>query len=78
MKEEFKTPIMSLLIVSVLFVLISSAAEAQNTPQSVPVKRVRNCFDFNWMFHKGDIAIKYNFKAGKCGGLTDTNVKVIT
>ena len=30
------------------------------------------------MFHKGDIAIKYTFRAGKYGGLTDTNVKVIT
>lgn len=28
------------------------------------------------MFHKGDIAIKYIFKAGKYGGLTDFNVKV--
>jgi beta-galactosidase len=30
------------------------------------------------MFHKGEIAIKYAFKAGKYGGLTDINASVIT
>jgi Beta-galactosidase/beta-glucuronidase len=78
MKWEFKTSIASLVIISVLFVILSSAGETQNAPPSVPGKRVRNCFDFNWMFHKGDIAIKYNFKAGKYGGLTDSNVNIIT
>jgi len=78
MKWKFKTSITSLVIISVLFMIISSAGKAQNTPQSVQGKRVRNCIDFNWMFHKGDIAIKYNFKAGKYGGLTDSNVNIIT
>ena len=40
--------------------------------------RSRECFDYNWMFHKGDIAISRAVKAGKYGGLTDANVKVIT
>jgi beta-galactosidase len=78
MKWEFKTSIASLVIMSVLFLILSSPIEAQNSPQTVPGKRVIQCFDLNWMFHKGDIAIKHTFKAGKYGGLTDTNVNVIT
>jgi beta-galactosidase len=77
MKSEFKTSIASL-IISVLLLIISSAGQAQNEPQSVRGKRVRDCFDFNWMFHKGDITMKYTFKAGKYAGLTDTNINVIT
>ena len=65
-------------IISALFLIISSTTAAQNSQLSVPGKRVRECFDPDWMFHKGDIAIKYTFKAGKYGGLTDINVKVVT
>jgi beta-galactosidase len=78
MKKDIKTFMFSSAIISVLFLMISSATEAQNSLQSVPGKRVRESFDLNWMFHKGDIAIKYTFKAGKYGGLTDVNVKVVT
>jgi len=65
-------------IISILFLIISATGEAQNTQQSVPGKRVRECFDFNWLFHKGDIAIKYTFRAARLGGLTDINVKVVS
>jgi len=78
MKWESKTSVAFLVIMSVLFLILSSTTEAQNSLQSVPGKRIRECFDRNWMFHKGDIAIKYTIKAGKYGGLTDTNVNVIT
>ena len=78
MKKNLKPILFSSLIISVLFLMISSATEAQNSLQSVPGKRVRECFDLNWMFHKGDIAIKYTFKAGKYGGLTDADVKVVS
>lgn len=40
--------------------------------------RIRESFDFDWLFHKGDIAISRAVKAGKYGGLTDTNVKIVT
>ena len=40
-------------------------------------KRIRENFDMDWQFHKGDIAIKKNVKAGAQGGITDINVKVI-
>ncbi len=39
--------------------------------------RSRENFDFNWMFHKGDIPISRAVKAGKYGGLTDINVKEV-
>jgi len=63
-----------------IFLLSSLPAEgrAQNIQQSNPVKRVRECFDFNWQFHKGDIAIKRQVKVGGQGGITDINVEVIT
>ncbi len=41
-------------------------------------KRARENFDFGWLFHKGDIAIKRVIKAGGQAGLTDINVKIIT
>ena len=56
--------------------ILTASGEAQNTSQKVPAKRIRDCFDFDWMFHKGDIAIKYAVKAGRSGGLTDINVEV--
>jgi beta-galactosidase len=39
--------------------------------------RVTKSFDFDWEFHKGEIAIKRAVKAGQQGGLTDINVKVV-
>lgn len=41
-------------------------------------RRERINFDADWKFHKGDIAIGRAVKAGRYGGLTDTNVKVVT
>jgi beta-galactosidase len=43
-----------------------------------PSKRAKENFDFNWQFHKGDIAIKRVVKVGGQGGITDTNVKIIS
>jgi beta-galactosidase len=77
MKRQFKKSIASLVIISVLLLIISSTIEAQNSQQSVPGKRVRDSFDFNWMFHKGDIAIKRVVRVGQ-GGITDINVPVVT
>ena len=37
--------------------------------------RNRECFDFNWMFHLGDIRIERAVKAGQYGGLTDIGIK---
>lgn len=46
--------------------------------QTNPVTRVKENFDFNWLFHKGDIAMKRVVKAGGQGGLTDAWVKIIS
>lgn len=35
----------------------------------------RTCFDSGWYFHKGDMPMKRAVKAGRQGGVTDTNVK---
>jgi beta-galactosidase len=78
MKKNYKKSMFASGIISVLFLILSFNTEAQNSQQSVNGKRVRECFDRDWMFHKGDIAIKYAFNTSKYGGLTDTNVKVVS
>jgi beta-galactosidase len=78
MYQNHKTLIISSGIISALFLIFPLVAGAQNVVKSSIVKRDRECFDKSWMFHKGEIAIKYAFKAGKYGGLTDINASVIT
>jgi len=78
MKKIFKKSMFASGIISALFLITSSTTEAQNSQLAAPVKRVKECFDPAWMFHKGDIAIKYTFRAAKYGGLTDINVKVVS
>ena len=51
---------------------------AQNIRAAVSPERAKENFDFNWQFHKGDIAMKRVIQAGGQGGLTDINVKIIT
>ncbi|MGA2406382.1 MAG: beta-galactosidase GalA [Bacteroidales bacterium] len=61
-----------------LFALFPIEGKTQGLQQIATGKRVKECFDFNWLFHKGDIAIKRAVKAGQQGGLTDINAKVVT
>lgn len=58
-------------ITAILLLFNSSLSTAQSN-------RIRENFDFDWLFHKGDIRIDRAVKAGKYGGLTDANIKVIT
>src|ERR1022692_3576856 len=58
-----------------LFIAIKGMA--QNAPQTGLSKRTKECFDFSWQFHKGDIPMKRQGKAGQQGGLTDINVRII-
>ena len=46
----------------IFFLLFHFDGKAQNTQQAIQSKRVKECFDFNWQFHKGDIAIKRAIK----------------
>jgi len=63
----------------IIFLFLSSGiGKSQDIQQKYLAKRARENFDFNWQFHKGDIAIKRAVKAGGYGGLTDVNVKVET
>ncbi len=50
----------------------------QTIQPTISDKRTKECFDFSWQFHKGDIAIKRVVKAGGQGGITDANVKILT
>lgn len=60
------------------FSLILVDGKAQDLQQRSPSKRTKENFDFNWQFHKGNIAMKRSIKAGGQSGLTDANVKLIT
>lgn len=35
------------------------------------INRIKQNFDFGWMFHKGDIPVKQSVKSGMIGGVTD-------
>jgi len=60
-----------------LLLLLFINLKAQNIQQSVPSKRAKENFDFNWQFHKGDIAMKLVARVGQ-GGVTDINVPIIS
>src|SRR5665647_682658 len=64
----------SIILGSIVFTL-ASFVPVNSIAQT---KRVKENFDFNWQFHKGDIAIKRAVKAGRQGGLSDANVRVVT
>ena len=76
MKQQFKIFLKA--VGSILFILsIYFNGYTQNIQQTATSKRTRENFDFNWQFHKGDIAIKLVVRVGQ-GGITDINVPVIT
>lgn len=60
-----------------VFILFITLFSAGFLPALAQTTRVRANFDFDWQFHKGDIAIKRAVKVGKQGGLTDADVKVV-
>jgi beta-galactosidase len=63
---------------SILFVLsIYTNSNAQILQQHNISERAKENFDFNWLFHNGDIAIKRVVRVGQ-GGITDINVPVVT
>lgn len=68
---RFKQKYLLILWFSFILSLIQMEGKAQVS------KRVKENFDFNWQFHKGDIAIKLVVRVGQ-GGITDINVPVIT
>ncbi|RPJ69855.1 MAG: glycoside hydrolase family 2 protein, partial [Alphaproteobacteria bacterium] len=58
--------------------IILAYGKGQNDRQPAQLKRSKENFDFNWQFHKGDIAMKRAVKAGGQGGITDVYMQVIT
>ncbi|MBN1998395.1 hypothetical protein JW935_12630 [candidate division KSB1 bacterium] len=78
MIENLKRIVTLLGITCILLSVLPVDGKAQNTQQPAPGKRAKECFDFNWQFHKGDIAMKRVVQAGGQGGLTDVHVIIIT
>lgn len=76
MKLLYKRLIMLFSVAFFLFAFNADVAP-QETSKTAADKRVKETFDFNWQFHKGNIAMKRSIKAGGQGGLTDVNVKLI-
>ena len=72
-----KQKLVAFLCLSFLFSLIQIEGKSQVIPQTALSKRAKDNFDFNWQFHKGDIAMKLVVRVGQ-GGLTDINVPVIS
>lgn len=64
-----RTKIVVLICTAISVFVDANAQDSQS-------KRSRENFDFNWQFHKGDIAIKKVVRVGQ-GGITDINVPVI-
>jgi len=58
-------------------IVITRWRKCTKKQQSNPAKRVRECFGFNWQFHKGDIAIKRAVRVGQDES-ANVNVQVIT
>jgi beta-galactosidase len=65
-------------IVLVLLLFLSIDGSTQNLQSIASSPRAKENFDFNWQFHKGNIAIKRVTQAGGQGGITDINVEVVT
>jgi beta-galactosidase len=68
-----------LTFVALAFVLLfyATVGNTQNQQSIKSGQRTKVNFDFNWQFHKGDIAIKPVVRVGQ-GGITDINVPLIT
>jgi len=64
---------------SIAFAMLffSIDGNTQNQQSLASGQRAKDNFDFNWQFHKGDIAIKRVVRVGQ-GGITDINVPVIS
>jgi beta-galactosidase len=60
-----------------LFLIVCFNSYPQSAQQNSISKRTKGKFDFNWQFHKGDIAMKLVPRVGQ-GGITDINVPTIS
>ena len=76
MNNKFRRLVIILGIPVTLLSLFPVDGETRDFQQTVLSKRTRDNFDFNWQFHKGDIAIKLVPRVGQ-GGITDINVPVL-
>ncbi len=75
MNQRIKKTLFIVLMFSPLFNL--NIGNAQDIQSPSPAKRAKENFDFNWQFHKGDVAMKLVVRVGQ-SGITDINVPIIT
>ncbi len=68
---------MRILPALLIFIIVTNAIVARNLTSEENTNRVKENFDFSWLFHKGDIAMKLVVRVGQ-GGITDINVPIIT
>ena len=55
---EFKRLTTITIVILTLSSYFSVNGNVRTVQHDTPSKRDRECFDFNWLFHNGDIAIK--------------------
>jgi len=72
----FKQKFLPVLCFSFILSLVQTEGNSQVIQQTALSKRSKENFDFNWQFHKGDIAMKLVVRVGQ-GGITDINVPII-
>jgi beta-galactosidase len=77
MNQKSKRLVTFLGIIFLLLMPFPIGGNAQIQQRTIVSERTRECFDYNWQFHKGDIAIKRVVRVGQ-GGITDVNAPVIT
>ena len=68
-----------IIFLSLMFSLLEIPVngKAQDKQETTKSKRSRDVLIGSWLFHKGEIAMKRQVKAGRQGGITDINVKLI-
>ncbi|MBN1182065.1 MAG: beta galactosidase jelly roll domain-containing protein, partial [Bacteroidales bacterium] len=65
------------LAIFIFFLITSNEMMANIKSENTSNSRSKKNFDFNWHFHKGNIAMKKVVKAGGQGGITDINVEIV-
>ncbi|MCW0484523.1 hypothetical protein [Gaoshiqia sediminis] len=75
LKPSFMRQLTSL-VFAIVLLLFSLEGSSQNQQSISSGQRAKEDFDFNWQFHKGDIAMKLVVRGGQ-GGITDINVPII-
>ena len=75
MNYKLKSAIIFFKTALILLLFLTDGNTEPRQP-NVSDQRTKENFDFNWQFHKGDMAMKLVVRVGQ-GGITDINVPII-